>query len=161
MSVSASGSVVQFNSPWVLVLVVDLHLNHAPPNTRHTRNQPNSRLILQLSNLLLQVTSSLSPGRNTSIWLLRFTTAFFGYTLHLFFDFFDQLYAHAFPRQMALCREFRDGLLMVLSNENVPPVVFLALSNLACNYTTTSYTQAKKNHTPYPPKILNMYRGKV
>ena len=51
---------------------------------------------------------------------------------------------------------------MALSNETVPPVVFLALSNLARSYTTTfSYTQAKLNHTLYPPKIPNIYRRKV
>ena len=51
---------------------------------------------------------------------------------------------------------------MALSNETVPPVVFLALSHLARNYTTNvSYTQAKLNHTPYPPKILDIYRRKV
>ena len=64
---------------------------------------------------------------------------------------------------MALFREFRDGLLMALSNESVPPVVFLALSNLACTYTITffSYTQAKKNLAQYQPKILNIYQRKV
>jgi len=48
---------------------------------------------------------------------------------------------------------------MAFSNENVPPVVFLALSNLAQNYTTTffSYTQAKnKPHTVFTqnPKYI-------
>ena len=49
---------------------------------------------------------------------------------------------------------------MAFSNENVSPVVFLSLSNLARNYTTTfSYTQAKnKPHTAFAqnPRYIQM-----
>ena len=93
------------------VLVLDLEHNYVSP-TQDTHNQPNTRsVLLLLSNLLHHVTTSLSP--NTSTLLLRFTlSSFLRQHSSLVLRLLRPAFCTHVPRQMALCRELRDGLLM-------------------------------------------------
>ena len=87
---------------------------------------------------------------------VRFTTAFFDSTLCLSFDCFDQLFLHTrVPRQMALCREFRDDLLMASQYWKCAPgrVPRTFLTSLVSTLQLASSTQGK-NLSRINPKSL-------
>ena len=107
-----------------------------------------------------QYTSTLLLRFTPAVW---FTAVYLDSTFHLSFYCFDQLFCTRVPRQMALCREL--GMVLLTASQYWKMCFWTCSSRFLTSLVTTpqplSSTQAKLNHTLYPPKIPNIYRRKV
>ena len=124
-------------------------------NSWHTQ-EPNSRLLLPLSSLLLHVPSSpsvqhsfnlTSPVYSSSLVYSGLPPQHFSH----FRQFLRPAILHSRSRQKALCREFRDGF---IDGFSVMKMCYWTCSSI----TMTFFFRIKKNpgNNTYQPKTLNM-----